>query len=401
MNNLHYAPEFRLHINGQSAPAALRASVTSVSFESGLEGADRVELALANTDLRWLDHPLLGLDNSLALELGYSPGPLVQVFNGEIVAHTASFPSGSHPTLTVAAQDRRRRLQQGTKTRWFVLPVPSVGNFPLSDPAVAAIVAAENALMPVIAPVAAALATLLGEAEAVAGMTDSGSAQKTVRQQAGESDDSFLRRIAAENGWEMVIEHSGPLGGYQLRFFSPLDHLTPDLSLKWGQSLIDFSPRISNIGQIASVSAYIWVPQIKTRFTVTVGWDWDRMALTIDIRPAFTPAGQGPADYLIDEPLTPLSAPRKIISELIPRLNQRQTGSGSAVGDPRLIAGAVVRLEGLGQQFGGLYRVTSASHSLDSGGYHTRFEVRKEIWFGSIPLPQQGAVKITSPGPFG
>ena len=57
-----------------------------------------------------------------------------------------------------------------------------------------------------------------------------------------------------------------------------------------------------------------------------------------------------------------------------------------------------MRLEGVGKQFGGLYRVTAATHSIDSGGYQTSFELRKEVWFGSIPLLEQGAVAIT---PFG
>ena len=55
----------------------------------------------------------------------------------------------------------------------------------------------------------------------------------------------------------------------------------------------------------------------------------------------------------------------------------------------------MLRLEGVGQEFGGLYRITSATHTLDGSGFRTGFEVRKEIWFGSIPLPQQGATRIT------
>ncbi len=53
-----------------------------------------------------------------------------------------------------------------------------------------------------------------------------------------------------------------------------------------------------------------------------------------------------------------------------------------------------MQLEGVGEQFGGLYRVTSATHTIDGGGYRTSFEVRKEIWFGSIPLLEQGAVPV-------
>ena len=75
--------------------------------------------------------------------------------------------------------------------------------------------------------------------------------------------------------------------------------------------------------------------------------------------------------------MTPSTAPRAILSKLIPRLNQRLTATASTVGDPRLGAGAVVRIEGVGVQFGGLYRITSATHTIDGGGYRTRFKVKE------------------------
>jgi len=399
MATLRYAPESQIKIDDEPIPAALRASISSVRHQTGLEGADRVELNLVNENLRWLDHPLLALDNKLTLSIGYAPDPLKQVFVGEVVGQTASFPSSGTPTLMVAAQDRMQRLQQGTKVRWFAIPVPSVGNFPLPDPVVTSIVSLENGFVPIPDPVGAALAVLLGDAQAVAPVGDPDAMQKVIRKQDCESDFAFLARIALENGWEMLIDHTGPLGGYQLRFMSPLDHLTPEVTLKYGRSLVDFTPRISNVGQILSVTAYVWVSQIKTDFTVTVAWDWDRMALTLDIRPARIPLREGPSHYHIKEPVTLLSAPRRIISELIPKLNQRLTGSGSTVGDPRILAGTVIRLEGLGRQLGGLYRVTSATHTIDSGGYRTSFEARKEIWFGSIPLTEQGAIPVRVSAP--
>ncbi len=401
MPGSHFAPDFRILINGEPAPAALRASVTSVSFQSALEGSARVELGLLNENMRWLDHPLLRLENDLKLEIGYAPDPLVQVFGGEIVGHTASFPSSGVPVINVVAQDRINRLQQGTKVRWFAIPITSVTNFALPDLAVAGIVSAENGLIPIVDPVGAALSILLGGAGAVVSITDTDAGQKVIRHQAEESDFDFLKRISKENGWEMFIEHSGPLGGFQLRFMSPLDRLAPEVSLKYGHSLIEFNPRLTTVGLLASVTAYVWVAAIKTQFTVTLGWDWDEAALTLDVRPAVMPMQSGPSDYLIKEPVTPVSAPRKLISELIPKLNQRLTGSGSSLGDPRIRPGAVIQLEGVGEEFGGYYRVTSATHSIDSGGYRTNFDVRKEIWFGSIPLPEQGAVPLSLKGPFG
>ena len=401
MANLRFAPDFLIGINGQTVPAALRASVTSASLQAGLEGSARVELSLLNENLRWLDHPLLNLDNELVLNMGYAPDPLAQVFVGQIVGQTASFPSSGVPTLTVVAQDRMQNLQEGKKARWFAIPIPEVGNFALPDPAVAGIVGLENGLIPILDPIGAALAVLLGGAGTIVSPGDPDAGQKVIRHQAEESDFDFLTRISKENGWEMFIDPSGPLGGYQLHFMSPLNQLVPEVTLKYGQSLIDFSPRISKVGQLISVTAMVWVAPIKTQFAVTVGWDWDRMALTLDIRPAYTPMGKGASDVLIKKPVTPVSAPREIVSELIPKLNKRLTGSGSTLGDPRIKPGIVLKLEGLGEQFGGFYRVTSATHTIDSSGYHTHFEVRKEIWFGSIPLPEQGAAPLHIKGPFG
>ena len=69
----------RLHESRSTAsriPAALRARVIRISYQDGLEGADRVEVTLANDGLRWLDHPLLQVDNRLSLSIGYAPDPL-------------------------------------------------------------------------------------------------------------------------------------------------------------------------------------------------------------------------------------------------------------------------------------------------------------------------------------
>jgi hypothetical protein len=393
-----FAPEFRLAIDGAPVPAELRACVSSLSWTSGIEGADRVELSLVNERLRWLDHPLLGVDRELELSIGYAPDPLERVFVGQIVSQQPTFPAGGSPTVSIAAQDRFERLARGEKVRWFAIPIPTITNAPLPDPAVAGIIALENELLPILDPVGAALAIILAGAEAAAAVEDAGAVQRLIRKQDGQSDLDFLAVVARENGWEMGIDHSGPLGGHQLRFWSPLDRLAPDVTLRYGQSLVDFTPRLSVVGQIVSITAHVWVAAIKTDFAVTVGWDWDRAALTIDVRTALTPLGGGPSDVLVAEPVTPASAPRRIVSELIPRLNRRLTGSGSSVGDPRIKGGSVLRIEGVGERFGGLYRVTEAQHRIDAGGYSTGFSVRKEIWFGSVPLPEQGAVPIRVQG---
>jgi len=394
MDRNRFAPQFDLLLDGQTIPAELRASILSVRCQTGYEGLDEVEIVLANEKLRWLDSPLYALDMPLTLKLGYAPDPLVQVFDGDIVAHAADFPSGGMPTMTVTAHDRRHKMADGKKVRWFAIPLPCPGNLPLPDIATAAIVTLENLMIPIFEPVGAALSIILGGVDTFVAVTDPGSAQKIIRKQDNESDYDFLNRIAAQNGWDILVEHDGPVGGHALRFTSSLDQLSADFTYGWGRSLIDFSPRISTVGQLLTVGAFIWIPAIKMTFTVTLGFDWDRMSLSLSVYPGAVPIGMKPGDYMIEEPLTAASLPRKLVSELIPRLNKRLTASGTVLGEPELRPGNVVRIEGVGQEFGGLYRTTSVTHTIDGGGFRTSFTTRKEIWFGSIPAPDQGAVPV-------
>jgi hypothetical protein len=393
--SVNYVPDFRLALAGAPAPPQLRASVSGITHTSGLEGADRVELKLVNDSLRWLDNPLFALDTPLTLSMGYADGSVDQVFVGQVVGFSADFPTETAPTVTVTAQDARYQLAQGTKVRWFAIPIPSVGNFPLPDLVTAPLIALENFLIPIIDPVGAVLAIILGGVEAVASIADPGGAQKFIRKQDDQSDYEFLKIVARENGWEMLVDHSGSLGGHLLHFMAPMGNLDADVDLAWGRDLIEFMPRISNVGQILQVTGFVWVPPIKMVFNIQLGWDWDRMALTIAIYPGVVPIGTSvPSSNLVDDPLTLATAPRKLVGELIPKLNKRLTATGSCVGNPQIQAGKVLRIKGTGVQFGGLWRVTEATHTLDAAGYRTHFTVRKEIWFGSIPAPAQGAVPI-------
>jgi hypothetical protein len=395
-----YVPDFSLTIGGEPIPSELRASITGITHETGLDGSDRVEVDIVNERLRWLDHPLLTLDADVRLSLGYRDGTMEQLFVGEIVGRECSFPGSGAPTLRVICQDRLRLLQEGTNVQWYGFPSFLSTNYPLPDVLVGGYLSATNLLVPVFDPVGAALSILLGGLE-VAALADKDDAQKFIRKQEGQSDFEFLAIVARENGWEMFIDHGGPLAGWTLRFQSPLSRLSPDVTLAYGASLMEFSPRLTTVGQVVAVSANVRIPLIKTTVTVTVGWDWDRAQLTLNVVPAGLPFGLGPQTYVLDEPVTLTTAPRHIVGTLIPKLNERLTGSGSTVGDPRIRAGTVLRLEGLGEEFGGLYRVTHATHTLDSGGYRTRFDVRKDIWFGSIPKREQGAWPVSYADPPG
>jgi hypothetical protein len=145
---------------------------------------------------------------------------------------------------------------------------------------------------------------------------------------------------------------------------------------------------VTTIGQVIGVAVKFRIPMIPLDFVMSVGWDFDRESISVRVVPgaiagALKSALGGPLMTLLnctlDKPGDIARAAMLLVRTLRNKVNNRLTGSGTAVGDPRIRAGAVIKLDGLGPDFSGNYRVTSATHTIDSGGYRTAFKVRKEI----------------------
>lgn len=351
-----YVPDFELELDGMPLPPVVRAHVQSVRVEAGLQGADRLELSLANPDLRFLDQPPLALGADVQLALGYRPRALERLFAGEVTGVQPAFPGSGMPTLAVSALGRLQRLHEGTKQRGFPYYLP--------DSVIATIVAAEHQLISV-PDAAATVASVLN------------AINQRPRFQHKRSDHDFLRAIAAEYGFDMWVD------GDFLNFRLLLAGLPgPERKLVWGESLLDFSPRLTSVGQIASVGIRVWVEAIKLQVGVQVSWRDDR--LSVQVSPALFGAQSSPVEATLSIPDIPLDSPvdavKWALGELRRRVNSRITASGSVIGDPALRVGDVVEIAGVGRTFSGsTYRLTSVSHSLDTGGYRTTFDARKEL----------------------
>jgi hypothetical protein len=392
----HYAPSYKIRLDGTPLPPELHSAISSVSWTTGMEGADRVELTLANISLRLLDHPLLTPDREFRLSVGYAPDPLEEVFVGEITGIESAFPSGGAPTLHVTAQDYLNRMMKGKKDRSFRLSIPGIGNFPLPDSLITALVAGLDGLIATPDPTGSVLSTLISLGSFLAFPQF---AQGGLRKQVNESDFDLLSDIAKESGWEMFIDHSAEPKGRVLKFQFVLGDATPSLSLAWGANLVDFTPRLTTIGDIFGVTARVWVDSLKIEFVIVVSWNYDTSSINLlvypnlvgDIEDFLGPEARG--NTITVKPTGFAAAPRHILAELLPRLNNRLTGTGSTIGDPAIVASRVIELSGLGGQFSGLYRVTSATHTFDGGGYKTSFHGRREVWFPNPPMPNRtGAI---------
>jgi phage protein D len=352
----YYVPDFELELQGQPIPADLRACVTRVHFEESLEAADRVEVEFANQGLRLLDNPLFGLGTSMQLSLGYRPAGITQVFKGDVTGVDPVFPASGMPTMTISAHDYMARLTEGSKERSFPWFLP--------DSVIAVIVAAENFLITEPDPAAAVVGAL-------------NVFNQEPRSQYKQSDYKFLRQIAAEYGFDMWVD-----GDFMnFRFLLP-ELPPPQVELTWGKSLVEFSPHHTSIGELVAITLKVWIKEIQTELAVQARWDGD--TLSFRVIPAMFAEQDETIDVGIGLPDIPLDNPvdavKWVLGDLRRRINNRTTGKGTALGDPRLRVGQVITLSGLGQTFSGSnYRLTGVSHTLDSSGYKTGFEVRREL----------------------
>jgi phage protein D len=383
-----YAPDFDVTINGTPIPASLRASITSVRYEDGVNAADRVEIGIANTDLRWLQQHIQGLGfaptaigigsatvsstpaglfditNSLALSIGYAPGPLDQVFVGDITGIEASFPSSGMPTMTIVAHDRLHHLADGKYSRGFG---------PLPDMVVAAIVSAENLLIPALDPTLVAASSAIAAVNFIFGGT--GIKQK------GQTDLQLLAEIAATYDADYWVDNNTL---YVARFFQSY---SPALTLTWGQSLLDFTPKVNTVGQITAAAMKFTLREIPLSFTVAITWNLDTQVVGVSVYPSIAAAELksiiGPTYEIVDQPIRSpadlVNSALVILRELRTKLNARLTASGSAVGNTAIRAGSIIEFDGIGPDFSGNYRIRSATHTIDAGGYRTSFQVYKEI----------------------
>ncbi len=385
-----YVPQYRVQINDQDLPGPVRTAVTSVRYQDGRNAADRVEIGIANPNLRLLRNHIRGLgfhpfpsavsmgpirvgeapagtfdlDNKLTLAVGYAPDPLESMFEGEVTGVTVTFPASGMPTMTLVAHDYLNRLQRGKYARGFGF---------LPDALIAAILSAENLLIPLIDPAIIVGSTALAAVNFIFGGTG--------RKQRGQSDFELLQEVATLYDADFWVD------GHVLYLSRFIKEYTPRLTLTWGQNLIDFSPKVSTIGQVAGVAKRFVLREIPLDFLVAVGYDFDRESIIISVVPgaaaATTAQLLGSLLTIIDQPIgSPADITNSALAiahELREVLNNRLTGTGSCVGDPRIRAGAMVRIEGLGPDFSGDYRVASATHTIDASGYKTAFEVKKEI----------------------
>jgi phage protein D/phage baseplate assembly protein gpV len=343
----YYAPAFNVKISGITLAANVTKAITELVYDNSLTTADMFTLKLNNADLSLTDSPLFDVGKNVEVYMGYA-NDLQPMMLGEIAAVHPSFPKDGAPMLTISGYDKSQKMRHNT-------PEPFTFKY-MTDSLIAAAVAAENLLIPVVDP----CPTPYRE-----------SVQQT------DSDWAFLRELARRNFFEVFVYWDR----LYFRFPRPQTEL---VNLEWGKNLSSFSPRLSTAGQAG--------------IQVLRGYDYSLAQNIVAILPAISLGGDlndiverlGSGfvsqlvslgryvvrDAKIDGYVDALAVAKSILTQMLEGLYE---GTGSCIGMPELRAGNYIQIQGVGKRFSGRYKLSKVTHTINDSGYWTNFELSQNI----------------------
>ncbi len=268
------------------------------------------------------------------VKLGYGSS-LHTVFVGFVAQLDASFAEGSQPVINVSCTDVRRLMMEANEQKQF----PDCKSY------------------------SQAVEKLLGESQ-YSGFLEGTEIESTPARpkndigQANETDYDFVERLASESDYEFFIMEG--VAYFQKRHKNKSSSVT----FEWGTGLLSFSRDLS----LRTFVTKVVVVGRKINSTETIEGVAERA----------TPPGslKSVTQRIIDSTIYEKEAcEARARTELAKIAETAFSGSASCIGLPEVIPGRCVTFKRLSPEVDGTYYVTSASHSLGSGGFTTNFSI--------------------------
>jgi len=341
--------DYEIVINGTSLPVQHKTHLSTLTVDLDTACPGMFEFALAGshylkTETAFVDDTnLFAVGNVVECKMGYVNN-LQTVMVGEITGLEPEFTTRSLPQLVVRGHDRGHRLHRGRKIRTFIQQ---------KDSDIASTIASD--------------AGLTGD------VTDSSVIHDYVLQ-ANQSDMEFLKERACRINYEVVVEDKKLI-------FRPVQNAQSEvLTLTMEDDLLEFRPRLSTMRQLSEVEVRGWNQKDGTVIAgqAKAGDENSSMAgQKSGGAMAANAFGKASALIVDQPPMTQAEADQFAVARFNEAALALLSGGGLSRGRTDLKAGRVIRIDGIGQRFSGLYYVTAASHRYRTSGYYTHFTVRR------------------------
>ena len=190
-------------------------------------------------------------------------------------------------------------------------------------------------------------------------------------QQSNETDWELLLRLAAAIDFEVVVKDK------QLHFrrAGTSDH-SPPPTLRWGERLRSFRPRVTGVQQVDEVQVRGWDPKVKQAISASTHAQGLSSEIGIARQKVVSSLGGGTVT-VADRPVSTQAEADALARSVASHLgNAFVEAEGVADGDPGLRAGRKVTIDGVGTKFGGTYALSATTHLFrGSKGYQTIFQI--------------------------
>jgi Bacteriophage probable baseplate hub protein len=358
-----YAPAFAIKVANKDLVRNLHLEIASVQVNSILNGADRFtfvvnnafnisqrEFSIVDPVTRSTLPEFFEFGAPVEIWMGYGDASGLEPMLGGIVTEiSTSFPSSGIPQLTISGYDNTYCMSKGTRSKPWT-------NRKDSD--VVREIAVEYGLNPRVDNTGVVLDRI---------------------EQSQESAEQFVLRLARRNGFEFFVFMK------DLYFRRPANDQTAVLELTWGRGLMSFSPELRLTEQVTEVEVYGWNFQTKQRI---VGRARKGDEPGRERKPACGKKRESGAEKLAGvckDDFTKLRVREPVSSQQEADLRARAIlkrraqgfvgGRGESIGIPEIRANVNVAVSGLGCLFSTTFYIQQATHTVDTSGYRTSFEV--------------------------
>jgi phage protein D/phage baseplate assembly protein gpV len=355
--------QLAVQIDGAPAPDEFVDDLVAAVIENSLHLPDVATVTLNDSQGKWVDDDRVGPGKNLKIDASLVGGRQT-IFEGEVVELEPEYVPG-HARLVLRAFDKMHRLARGKKVRSF----QNVNDGDLIER-----IGKEAGLQVKVGETSQVHAYVL---------------------QDNETNLAFLQKRAADHGYLLYVR------GNTLHCEPPGHADAGPIELHWGQTLTEFRPRLTTIGQSNSAIVRGWDPE-KRQVIVGQARNGRGAPQTDDSRSgsqiAQSAFNMTTEAIVTDRPVRSQAEADRIAQSMMDRTAANFiVAEGVAVGNPRITGGASIKLNGLGKRFDGTYFVTGVSHEYGHGeGYVTRFFVS-----GHRPSTLLGLLRSESDGSAG
>jgi len=188
-------------------------------------------------------------------------------------------------------------------------------------------------------------------------------------QQSNETDWDFLWRLARRIDCELVVEK-------RTLHLRAADSKSATVSLRWGEGLTTFRPRVTGVQQFDEVVVRSWDPKQKKAVDSVAKDEAGTSKIGVE-RSSVRKALGGGTLTVSDRPVTSPEEGDALAKSVLAQLgNAYLEAEGTTRGDPRLRSGTVVSIDGIGDRFKGEYVLASTRHLFrGTTGYQTHFTI--------------------------